>query len=111
MSRSILPIVTLTLLAGCHPWFKSRFPWQEGPDPNQQPVITNSAGETYLPGTPAWIPKIDDCMREGGSRPDCIDALPAEDREALEQWERERARRGLLLEREGFGVERTQVDG
>jgi hypothetical protein len=86
---------------GCmtHPWFKSRWPWEEPPDPNQQPILTNSAGETYRPGTPSWVPLIDDCMRAGGDRNDCIDALPPEELEKFQEWERARGRRQLLEKR------------
>ncbi len=88
----VLLAMTMLIVASCatHPWFKSRFPWEEQPDPNQQPVLTNSAGETYHPGTPSWVPLIDDCIRAGGSRNDCIEALPPEELAKLEAWEAER---------------------
>jgi len=81
---------TVLLLTGCHPWFKSRFPWEEQPDPNQKPVITNSAGETYQSGTPSFVLLIDDCMSAGGSRNECIAALPPESLARLEAMEAER---------------------
>jgi hypothetical protein len=89
---AVLLIGTLLLATGCgHPWFKSRFPWEEQRDPDQPPVIVNSAGEPYLPGTPSWVPLIDDCMAGGGSRGECIEALPPEELAKLEAWEAERA--------------------
>lgn len=30
----------------------------------------------YVPGTPPWVPLIDQCMSAGGQRNDCIEALP-----------------------------------
>ena len=62
-------MTAIVLLVGScmsHPWFKSRFPWEDKPDPNQKPVLSNSRGETYLPGTPSWVPLVDDCMAAGG---------------------------------------------
>ena len=89
-----LASAALLLVASCetHPWFKSRFPWEEQPDPNQQPVITNSAGERYHTGTPSWVPLVDDCLREGGNRTDCIDSLPAEELEKFHEWEQNNRR-------------------
>jgi hypothetical protein len=84
----------LTLLvffvASCmsHPWFQSRFPWEESPDPNQGPVITDSTGHVYPPGNSTWVPLVDDCMAEGGSRRYCIENLPPEERAKLERWRR-----------------------
>jgi hypothetical protein len=42
----------------------------------------------YKPGTPPWVPAIDDCMNAGGSRGDCIEALPPDLYKALTDWER-----------------------
>jgi hypothetical protein len=83
--------VALTICVGCgHPWFKSG----DKAPPDQRPELTmpvspdayTSSGE-YVPGTPSWVPLIDVCMRRGGSRVDCIDALPPEELAALERWE------------------------
>jgi len=75
-----------------HPWFKSRWPWEDPPDENQRPILTNSAGERYHPGTPSWVPLIDDCIRAGGNRSDCIDNLPRAELEKFKEWEQERRR-------------------
>ncbi len=89
-----IPTVLLSgivlLAAGCHPWFKSTLPWEEKPDPDQPPVLVNSSGETYLPGTPSWVALIDDCMSYGGTRGECIDALPPEELSKLKAMEGER---------------------
>ena len=50
-------------------------------------VLTNSRGERYYPGTPSWVPLIDNCMIAGGTRTDCIEALPPEELEKLEASE------------------------
>ena len=73
------------LVSGCHPWFETRWPWEKKPDPNV--VITNSAGQIYNPGTPSWVPLIDDCMNAGGTRSECIATLPPEELAKLEAWE------------------------
>jgi hypothetical protein len=84
----VLALTGLLIVSGCgHPWFKNRWPWQEQPDPNQQPVLTNSAGQTHDPAIPSWVPLIDDCMNAGGSRGECIAALPPEELARLEAWE------------------------
>ncbi len=89
----------MTLVASCmtHPWFKSRFPWEEQPDPNQQPVLTNSAGERYHPATPTWVPLVDNCLRNGGNRTECIDNLPPEELKKFHDWEQHN-RRGRRLD-------------
>lgn len=84
--------VALMICAGCgHPSFKSG----EKAPPEQRPELTvpvppdpNTASGEYVSGTPSWVPLIDVCMRRGGSRVDCIDALPPEELAALERWER-----------------------
>ena len=101
--RCISICAALMMCASCgHPWFQSR---QQAPA-DQRPELTaavppdpGTASDEYLPGTPSWVPLIDACMREGGSRGACIDALPPEEKAALEQWEQETAakRRELLL--------------
>ena len=54
-------------------------------------VLTNSRGESYRPGTPSWVPLIDNCIIAGGSRGDCIEALPPEELAKLEKWEQRHA--------------------
>ncbi len=83
-----------------------------------RPVLTNSRGERYYPGTPSYVPLIDNCIIAGGTRGDCIKALPSDELKKLEAVEAERgavlreqmgARRG----HEMFGGERTpakQID-
>ena len=92
-----IPTVLLSgivlLAAGCHPWFKSTLPWEEKPDPDQKPIITNAAGETYYLGTPSYVPLIDDCLSAGGTRSECIAALPPEE---LAKLQAEEERRGAL---------------
>jgi len=88
MRKLIATILVTVLVAGCHPWFESRFPWEEGPDPNQEPVLTTSPG-VYFPGDATWVPLIDDCMAAGGSRRHCINALPPAERAKLEDWRRD----------------------
>ena len=83
-------LTAIVLLGGScmsHPWFKSRFPWEDKPDPNQKPVLTNSRGETYLPGTPSWVLLVDDCMAAGGNRTDCSNNLPPDELAKLQRWE------------------------
>ena len=53
-------------------------------------VLTNSQGERYHPGTPSYAPLIDDCIVAGGSRTECIEALPPEELKKLEAAEAER---------------------
>ena len=93
MTKATTLIPAALILAGCHPWFESRFPWDEQPDPDQQPILTNSAGERYHPGTPSWVPLVDDCLAAGGNRTDCIDNLPPEELTKFREWEA-RNRRG-----------------
>ena len=59
----------------------------------EQTVLTNSRGERYHPGTPTYVPLIDDCLALGGTRPDCIEALPPDE---LKKLEAEEARRGAM---------------
>ena len=80
----------MLLITSCHPWFESRFPWEEKPDPNQKPIITTSAGRIYQSGTPSYVPLIDECMSTGETRAECIDALPREELAKLEAMEAER---------------------
>ena len=63
----------MLFITGCwtHPWFESRFPWEEQPDPNQRPTLTNIAGERISP--PEWAPRVDACLKEEGKRADCVD--------------------------------------
>ena len=61
----------------------------EGP-----PVLTNSRGERYYPGTPSYVPLIDNCIIAGGIRGECIKALPPEELRKLEAAE---AERGAIL--------------
>jgi hypothetical protein len=42
----------------------------------------------YRPGTPPWVPVIDDCMAAGGNRNDCIEALPPDLYAGFLEWER-----------------------
>jgi hypothetical protein len=95
------------ICAGCgHPWFKSG----EKALPEQRPELTvpvspdpNTSSGEYLPGTPSRVSLIDVCMRRGGSRVDCIDALPPEELAALERWERkngEKRRERMLRNRQ-----------
>ena len=94
-----LAAALVALVASCatHPWFKSRLPWEPAPDPHQQPVITNRAGESYNPGTPSWVTVVDDCLRAGGSRADCIAELPQAEQQAFDEWEQETRRRRRAL--------------
>jgi hypothetical protein len=89
ITLGVLLTAIVLLVGSCmsHPWFKSRFPWQDKPDPNQKPVLTNSRGETYLPGTPSWVPLVDDCMAAGGNRTDCTNNLPPDELAKLQRWE------------------------
>jgi hypothetical protein len=57
-------------------------------------VLTNSRGEPYYPGTPSYVPLIDDCIVAGGTRAKCIEALPADELKKLEAAE---AERGAML--------------
>ena len=56
-------------------------------DEVQTSVLTNSRGERYRPGTPSWVPLIDNCMIAGGTRSGCIEALPPKELDKLEAWE------------------------
>jgi hypothetical protein len=89
ITLGVLLTAIVLLVGSCmsHPWFKSRFPWEDKPDPNQKPVLTNSRGETYLPGTPSWVPLVDDCMAAGGNRTDCSNNLPPDELAKLQRWE------------------------
>ena len=58
------------------------------------PVLTNSRGERYYPGTPSYVPLIDNCIIAGGIRGECIKALPPEELRKLEAAE---AERGAIL--------------
>ncbi len=57
-------------------------------------VLTNSRGERYYPGTPSYVPLIDNCIIAGGIRGECIKALPPEELRKLEAAE---AERGAIL--------------
>lgn len=86
-------VAGVLVVSGCgHPWFESRWSREESPDADQQPVITNSERQIYHPGTPSWVPLIDECMNAGGGRGECIAALPPEELAKLEAWEAERGR-------------------
>lgn len=85
---------SLLAVSGCgHPGFENRWSSEESPGPRQQPVVTDSEGPSYQPGTPSWVPLIDECMRAGGSRGECIAALPPEELARLEAWEAEQGAR------------------
>ena len=94
--RTSFLLVFSILCSACHPWFKSG----PGAPDDQQPEITSETG--YVPGTPPWVPVIDACMANGGTRGECIESLPPEMLEALESWEREIAfrRRALMRTRQ-----------
>ncbi len=94
ITLGVLLTAIVLLVGSCmsHPWFKSRFPWEDKPDPNQKPVLTNSRGETYLPGTPSWVPLVDDCMAAGGNRTDCSNNLPPDELAKLQRWEQRMTR-------------------
>ena len=59
----------------------------------QPSVLTNGRGERYYPGTPTYVPLIDDCLALGGTRGACIEALPPDE---LKKLEAEEARRGAM---------------
>jgi hypothetical protein len=102
--RLLTIVLVSALLVACgHPWFRSG---AGGPE-DRQPEITTESG--YVPGTPPWVPLIDECMARGGTRSECIESLPPEVLEELEVSEREVAarRRALMRSRDGqqaFGV-------
>ena len=104
MVRRLCVVVLLVSCAGCgHPWFKSgkkasvESPVIVGPDATGAGATDN----VYLPGTPTWVPLIDECIRRGQSRNDCINELPQEELAALKQWEQEMGqRRRERLQRE-----------
>jgi hypothetical protein len=107
MQLSLSAAVLLT--SGCHPWFKSRYPWEEKSDPNQKPVVTTPNGGSYksgshYPGTPSYVALIDACVSKGGSRGECIESLPAEELAKLEAEEtRRRAMRHRQMQwRQGY---------
>ena len=80
-----------------------------------RPVLTNSRGERYRPETPSWVPLIDNCIIAGGSRNDCIEALPPNELKKLEAWEAEvaamrREQMGALRGYEVFGGRREVPD-
>jgi len=101
--RLLLICLFSVLISACHPWFRSG----PGAPEDQQPELASETG--YVPGTPPWVPLIDACMSNGGTRDECIEALPLDMLEALESWEREIAarRRALMRSRgaeEAFGA-------
>lgn len=102
--RLLTIVLTPVLFVACgHPWFES----EVGDLEEQQSEITTESG--YVPGTPPWVPLIDDCMARGGTRSECIESLPPEVLEELEVSEGEVAarRRELMRNRNGeqaFGV-------
>ena len=69
---------------------KAQPPISDGPPlrkaEERRSVLTNSRGELYSPGTPS-VPLVDDCLRVGSNRTDCIDNLPPEELEKFHQWE------------------------
>ena len=67
-----------------------------------RPVLTNSRGERYQPGTPSYVPLIDNCIIAGGSRNDCIEALPPDELKKLEEGEA----KGAAMRREQMGARR-----
>jgi hypothetical protein len=90
------------LVSGCHPWFKSHYPWEDMRDPNQQPVVNTDDGGSYStgshnPNTPSYVPLIDACLSKGESRSECIESLPPEE---LAKLEAEEARRGAMRRRQ-----------
>ena len=84
-----IPILWVVLLSATHPWFKSG----PGAPADQEPVLTAPPGQTYPPGTPSWVPLIDQCMAAGGSRSECVEALPPAELHAFRDWEQQRAQR------------------
>ena len=93
----VLVVLFSLLCSACHPWFESG----PGAPEDQRPELTSETG--YTPGTPPWIPLIDACKANGGTRGECIESLPPDMLEALESWEREIAirRRALMRTRQG----------
>ena len=76
LHRTVLLCAVLLSTVGCwtHPWFESRFPWEEQPDPNQRPILTHSAGERISP--PEWALPVDACLKEEGTLRSCADIVP-----------------------------------
>ena len=83
-------------------------------------MLTNNRGERYYPGTPSYVPLIDNCIIAGGTRAECIEALPPEELKKLEAAEAERgailreqmrARRAMSSKAESltFGSVRVEV--
>lgn len=103
--RLLTIVLVSALLVGCE---HASLGSGAGDPEDGQPEVTTESG--YVPGTPPWVPLIDDCMARGGTRSDCIESLPPEVLEAFETSEREGAarRRALLQNRNGaetFGVQ------
>ena len=73
------------------------------PVDEQERIDAWEQGLKYVPGTPSWVPLIDACMEAGGSRNDCIGALPPEELKKLEKSEQQRRMRPLPPNT--FGVE------
>ena len=49
----------------------------------EQPgMLTNSRGERYHPGTPTYVPLIDNCIIAGGIRGECKFTSPGRAKEA-----------------------------
>lgn len=69
-----------------------------------------SGQRQYEPGTPPWVPLIDECMAAGGSRNDCIAALPPDVYAALTDWERKtrEQRRALMRIRLHLNAKRSE---
>jgi hypothetical protein len=98
MKIQLCKIITLILLmatlSACHPWFRMG----PGAPADQEPILTSSESMKYFPGTPSWIPLIDQCITAGDDRNTCIENLPPDEKEKFDEWERERleSRRRLL---------------
>ena len=56
------------------------------------------------------MPLIDDCLREGGNRTDCIDNLPPDELMRFHEWEQNnrRVRQRLIGTTSGLGYKRVE---
>lgn len=74
-----------------------------GSPPGSESQQTESS--QYRVDVPYWVPLIDQCMAEGGTRNACIERLPPDVLADLENWERSQNRGALINTRNtGFGV-------
>jgi len=78
----------------------------EAPIPRKAEGRPSVMSSRYRPGTPSWVLLIDNCIMAGGSRNDCIEALPPDELKKLEEWEAEVAamRREQMGARRGYEV-------